>query len=124
MEPVIYRPLSSSEVVLVELLDGVRGPSSEEFKLVVRHLANQGIRWMIIDVSRPQSMDSMGVGVLLMAHKLCDEMGGQVFLLRPSREVVMLLEAMNMDQFFQICVDEESALHTLRHFGVEISVVK
>ncbi len=124
METVIYRPLGSSEVVLVELLDGVRGPSSEEFKLVVRHLANQRIRWMVIDVSRPQSIDSMGVGVLLMAHRLCDEMGGQAFLLRPSRGVLMLLEAMNIDQFFQICVDEESAMHTLRQCGVEISVVK
>jgi len=124
METVIYRPLCSSEVVLVELLDGVRGPSSEEFKLVVRHLANQGIRWMVIDVSRPQSIDSMVVGVLLMAYKLCDEMGGQVFLLRPSRGVVTLLEAMNMDRLFKFCIDEESALHTLRHYGVDISVVK
>lgn len=121
MEHVVYRPLGAPDAVLVELGVDVRGKASEEFRTLVRHLASQGVKWMIMDCSESKSMDSLAIGVLLMAFRLCEHMGGAVLLLRPSPDLVTLLEAMNIDQFFEMFADSDSIVAFLEEQGVQIS---
>ena len=120
MERLVYRPMGSPDAVLVELDVEVRGELSEEFKTLVRHLSGEGIKWMILDCSRSTSMDSLAIGVLLMAFRLCEHKGGAAVLLRPSPDLVALLEAMNIDQFFQVFADRASVLDFLKEQGVRI----
>lgn len=121
MEGLVYRPMGSPDAVLVELGAEVRGRVAEEFRMLVRHLVGQGVKWMILDCSRSTSMDSLAIGVLLMAFRLCEHKGGSVLLLRPSPDFASLLEAMNIDQFFQVFADSDTVFDFLKERGVQIS---
>jgi anti-anti-sigma factor len=121
MERLVYRPLGSPDAVLVELEVDVRGRLSEEFRMLVHHLSGQGVKWMIMDCSKLRSMDSLAMGVLLMAFRLCEHKGGAALLLCPSPDLVTLLEAMNIDKFFQVFADSDSILAFLEEQGVRIS---
>jgi anti-anti-sigma factor len=113
--------MGSPEAVVVELGVDIRGSVSEKFRTLVRHLVGQDIKWMVMDCSRGKSMDSLAIGVLLMAFRLCEQKGGSVLLLCPSPDLVSLLEAMNIDQFFQVFADNGTVLEFLKEQGVQIA---
>ncbi len=121
MESVVYRPLGSGEAVVVDVGNELRGGSSEEFRHVVRHLVSQGVKWMILDFGKALSVDSMAVGVLIMAFRLCEESGGEVILLQPQRSLISLLEMLTIDQFFRVFADEGEALDALKAEGVDVA---
>jgi anti-anti-sigma factor len=107
--------------VLVNLAGDVRGRTSEQFRLLVRHLISQGVKWMVMDCSDSRAMDSMALGVLLMAFRLCEHENGSVLLLRPSPDLVTLLEAMSIDRYFEMFPDIASVSAFLEKRGVEFA---
>jgi anti-anti-sigma factor len=123
MDYVVYRPLGSPDVALVDVAVDLRGRASEAFRKLVRHLDRQGVKWIVMDCSRSKSMDSLAIGVLLMAFRLCEQKGGSVLLLRPAPDLVTLFEAMNIDQFFQVFAHRDAVVTFLKEQGVRISNV-
>ena len=119
MESVVYRPLESGTGAVVELGNEVRGATSEEFRSVVRHLLGRGVYWIAMDFRTSWSADSMAIGVLLMTQKLCSERGGAVLLLRPSKAILSLLQALQVHRYFTVVDDEEAILEKIRRAGLK-----
>ena len=119
MESVVYRPLKAGASAVVELGNEVRGATSEEFRSVVRHLLARGIYWIAMDFRSSWSADSMAIGVLLMAQKLCSEQGGAVLLLKPSKAILSLLQVLQVHSYFPVVEDEESILERIHQAKIK-----
>lgn len=124
MESVVYRPLEAGASAVVELGNEVRGATSEEFRSVVRHLLARGIYWIAMDFRSSWAADSMAIGVLLMAQKMCGERGGSVILLKPSKAILSLLQVLQVHQYFPVVEDEESILERIRQVKIDSAHIK
>jgi anti-sigma B factor antagonist len=64
----------------------------------------------IIDISELRYINSSGIGMLITILTKFRNKGGEVFLLKPSENVQMLLVITKLNAIFQIVKSEEEAL--------------
>lgn len=62
----------------------------------------QGARAMVLDCSRLESIDSMGIGLLVATHNSLAKLGGRLALVGVRREIVQLLTLMRLDKHISI----------------------
>ena len=73
-----------------------------------------GTHHLLIHLNAVEYAGSSFVGRLLAMRKMIGSRGGQTILLRPSRILQRVLEALGLDEIFRIVASEEDALRELR----------
>jgi anti-anti-sigma factor len=71
-----------------------------------------GTRRLVLDLSRVQSCDPAGLGVLIAAQRQAAERGIVVLLAAPSPPAVKLLHSTGLERYFAVCPDLPGALAT------------
>jgi anti-sigma B factor antagonist len=96
--------------VRADLLDATVAPTLRETltDAVDRH------PYVIVDLSGVPSLDDVGLGLLVRAHRRARRRGGVVVFAGPSRFVITVLHTMHVDGLFPIFDDCPSALAWLR----------
>jgi len=75
---------------------------AETFRTAVDELLAGEATSISLDLSELIFIDSSGLAELVRAMKHCRERGGELFLLRPSDPVVVILELTRLDAAFEI----------------------
>lgn len=117
MEKVTYRLLATPHAALIQVDGQLQGPVSYELQEVVRHLGHRGAEWMIFDLRHIVTMDSLSLGVLLLARSLCAHRRGRAALLGPSPALMALLDALRIRDQFMIVDDTHAIVAMLRRSG-------
>ena len=81
---------------------------------IIRDLAENGKKSVVLNLGEVQYMDSSGVGELVKAHTTTKSHGGQLKLANLNKRVHDLLEMTRLSTIFDIQKDESSAI---RSFG-------
>jgi anti-sigma B factor antagonist len=80
---------------------------------VMRSLAEQGKKHIVLNLSAVNFVDSSGLGELVRTHASVRSHGGQLKLVNPSKHVHDLLKMTKLDRVLDIEEDEASALNSL-----------
>ena len=80
---------------------------------VMRSLADQGKKHIVLNLAAVDFVDSSGLGELVRTHASVRSHGGQLKLANPSKHVHDLLRMTKLDRILDIEQDEASALNSL-----------
>ena len=74
-----------------------------------RLISDPGIRWLILDFSRLQFMDSSGIGVVLGRYRQMRDRGGQVGVIHMNHHVSRIFHMSGMDRVIRQLDRQEAA---------------
>jgi anti-sigma B factor antagonist len=75
----------------------------------VRELLDQGVRKFVLEMANIREMGTTALGLLVTLTRQVRQSGGQVVLARPGRVVVEYIEAMRMDDYWDVAATVEEA---------------
>jgi anti-sigma B factor antagonist len=94
----------------VEKLDTLAAPALKSEFVV---LNNEGVKNMIIDLSETRYCDSSGLSAILVANRLCKNMGGVLIVSGLQDSVKKLISISQLDSILTITPDRTSAIDRL-----------
>ncbi|MBQ3155453.1 MAG: anti-sigma F factor antagonist [Clostridia bacterium] len=74
-----------------------------------RLISDQSIRWLILDFSVLQFMDSSGIGVILGRYRQMRDRGGQVGVIHMSPHIARIFHMSGMDRVIHQLDHQEAA---------------
>jgi len=87
-------------------------------------LVEQGETQMVFNLRLLTFINSSALGYLLKVKKRCQELGGDLVLVQPSKFIKKTLLTLGLQEVFDICdTDEDGALHYLRPSGAKKSKI-
>ncbi len=96
--------------VQVEKLDTLAAPALKSEFVV---LNNEGVKNMIIDLSETRYCDSSGLSAILVANRLCKNMGGVLIVSGLQDSVKKLISISQLDSILTITPDRTAAIDRL-----------
>ncbi|MGL4596644.1 MAG: STAS domain-containing protein [Bacteroidia bacterium] len=96
--------------VQVEKLDTLAAPALKSEFVV---LNNEGVKNMIIDLSETRYCDSSGLSAILVANRLCKNMGGVLIVTGLQEPVKKLINISQLDSILTIASDRTAAIDRL-----------
>lgn len=83
------------------------GATTNELKLQVTDLLQQGTDIVLLDMNQVTFMNSTGIGALVATLKIVRAQRKQIYLCGLSAQVKMLFELTKMDRVFKIFLDQQ-----------------
>ena len=85
--------------------------SAPKFREKVQNLLENGVKYLVLDLSRTPFQDSAGMAALVSALKQCRQLGGDVRMVWPQAEPVKrILSLTKFDRVFEMKTSVEEAL--------------
>ncbi|PMR58241.1 anti-sigma factor antagonist [Verrucosispora sp. ts21] len=103
----------SHEVTVLSSDTAIGAESSEALRAALRAAASLA-GTVVVDLARVQVIDSVGLGLLVRAHREVRERGERLCLAAPSRFIRTVLHTMKLDGVFPIFASLDEALTQLR----------
>ena len=102
--------------VTVVTIQGVikLGESARQFSTYLEDLLNEGVRSVLVDLSRIDHVDSTGLGELVGYLQRFTEQGRRLALLNPYTRILNLLKLTRLDEIFPIYDDRDTAIAELK----------
>jgi anti-sigma B factor antagonist len=101
------------DAVVVDIVGRLAlGDGTAALRDVMRNLAEQGKKHIILNLAGVDFVDSSGLGELVRTHASVRSHGGQLKLVNPSKHVHDLLKMTKLDRVLDIEQDEASALNS------------
>jgi len=72
-------------------------------------IADLTVRWLILDFSRLQFMDSSGIGVILGRYRQLRDRGGQVGVVNMNEHIARIFHMSGMDRVIRQLDNQEAA---------------
>jgi len=91
--------------------------SSPRLKEVLRRAVDSGTNQLIIDLSDLTSVDSSGLGILIVMLQRARRVGGGLRLACANQRLVAILRTMSLDQLFQRDDTVQDAINYFRSSG-------
>jgi anti-sigma B factor antagonist len=85
------------------------GPAQDEIERAIA----EGRRLLVLDLGEVRSLDSSGLFALIVSFKNARAAGGDVALVRLSREARAVVETARLHRVFEICDDVAAAMAAL-----------
>ena len=106
------------DVVVLEVSGKVMGGSdSDKFKSVIVSLIDEGVKKLLIDLSRVPWMNSSGVGILISAYTSMKNSGASVKFLNINERVKAILMVTKLLTVFESYYSRDDALASFREAG-------
>ncbi len=91
------------------------GPSLRAFQHRARRvLSEPGCEGLVLNLADVSSMDSAGIGALVVIHSSAVRRGLKVVVVRPNERVKEVLAITRVEELFSFASDEHSAIRDLR----------
>ena len=82
-----------------------------EFKKeILELLVDSDVKNLVFSMSEVESIDSSGLGALLLARRQVAERGGRCGIVAPGEKVLFLMKIARLEEVFSTFDDEDSAL--------------
>lgn len=85
-------------------------PKTQVLKNYVLRLLEDGVRYVTLNLSNVQMLDSFGIAVFISILKACKKNGGNLTLFGLNTQVIHLMELTRMDRVLDIWESESQAL--------------
>lgn len=72
-------------------------------------IADRSVRWLILDFSRLQFMDSSGIGVILGRYRQLRDRGGQLGVVRMNPHIARIFHMSGLDRIIRQLDRQEAA---------------
>lgn len=72
-------------------------------------IADRSVRWLVLDFSRLQFMDSSGIGVILGRYRQLRDRGGQVVVVNMNSHIARIFHMSGMDRVIRQLDKQEAA---------------
>ena len=72
-------------------------------------MAERGVKYVVINLSKVEYLDSTGLGVLIGGLKRMREAGGNLSLVGPGMRILRIFEITGLNKIFDIYATEEEA---------------
>jgi anti-sigma B factor antagonist len=102
------------DVLVLRADGGLNSENAEEFVDNLERIIDVGIRRIIVDCARLESVNSYGLAVLIRLHKRLKRKGGDVRLASVRGLVIKVLEITRLDHLFAIYPDVSRARLSFR----------
>jgi anti-sigma B factor antagonist len=76
--------------------------TAQELRRSLWSLVEEGIQWIVVDLTGVRMIDSIGLGVLIAAHNALKRKGGRLCVVNASRDLFSLFSARRLDQHFEV----------------------
>ena len=101
------------DAIVVEIVGRLAlGDGTGALRDVMRSLAEQGKKHIVLNLAAVNFVDSSGLGELVRTHASVRSRGGQLKLVNPSKHVHDLLKMTKLDRVLDVERDEASALNS------------
>ncbi len=70
----------------------------------------EGARRIVLDMGRVESIDSVGIGLLVATHNSLAKQGGELLLINVGKDIYHLLTLMRLDKHFSISQGAQAAV--------------
>ena len=97
------------EVRLVDLEGEVDVYSSTQLKQDLAQIINEGAKYIVLNLSRVEYLDSTGLGLLIGALKRLRENEGDLVIVSPNSRIMRVFEITGLYKVFNIYASEAEA---------------
>lgn len=97
----------NQEIKVVKLSGIINTTNSLELRENITHLADSGIKIVLVDCQEVTFMDSSALGSLVLAFKTLRASGTKLFLCSINEQVRILFELTGMDKVFEIFKNQD-----------------
>jgi len=111
------RQLDDEAIGVVRIKGALDRFSSPRLKDVLRRAVESGTNQLIIDLSELTSVDSSGLGILIVTLQRARRAGGGLRLASANQRLVAILRTMSLDQLFQRDDTVQDAINFFRSSG-------
>lgn len=109
------RIFHDGKVGLIEIKGSFTGYDiTGEFRDAVRDLIEQGIKRLVIDLSRVTYLNSFGIGALISAYTSYSRNGGSVFLVGLTKSIQNLFVITKLIDVFEVYDSVEEAISNFK----------
>jgi anti-sigma B factor antagonist len=98
---------------LVELSGAIDGNTVPDFQTLLEQMKKEGVRRLILDMSKIKYVNSTGLGSLVKYADSFKSSGGGMALIKVPAKVKIVIEMLGLNAFFDICTDLAAALAAL-----------
>jgi anti-sigma B factor antagonist len=111
-------------LILALVGDLTMGPEDMVFRTVLRKCRGAGTIQIILDCSRLENMDSVGLGTLVFCHLALRRARGKVVLLNIARTQMHLFVLAKLETIFDVFANEQDAVNSffpdraVRHYDI------
>lgn len=75
---------------------------ADDFKGTLRQLVENGITELTLDLEEVESIDAIGLGLIIATHNSLQGVGGKLTVINLSEEIFRLFKTMRLDQHFEV----------------------
>ena len=75
---------------------------AEALRARLKEVLQEGVTGLVIDLSRVELIDSVGIGLLIAVHNSLGKKGGRLVLRHVNADLAALLRTMRLDKHFQV----------------------
>src|SRR5579862_4231498 len=112
------QPVEGDETArLVELSGAIDGNTVPDFQTLLEQMKKEGVRRLILDMSKIKYVNSTGLGSLVKYADSFKSSGGGMALIKVPAKVKIVIEMLGLNAFFDICTDLGAALAALDQAG-------
>ncbi len=105
------RPVGQAHII--DLKGEIDVYTAPQFRQEVLSLLDQGSRYIVVNLSSVDYLDSTGLGVLIGGLKRLKEQGGSLILICPNAKITRIFEITGLDKIFAMFLTEGEALDAL-----------
>lgn len=90
------------ELVQISLETSVSASNTPALRKLLQERLQGGARRMALDFTSVESIDSVGIGLLVATHNSLAKVGGSLSLTNVRQDIYQLLTMMRLDKYFSI----------------------
>ena len=99
----IFRPMGS-----------VDSATSSDLEITLMEGINQGMQWIVLDMTDVRYISSAGLRVLILAAKKLKNHNGELILSGPGKDVLHIIEMTGLKKIFRVYPDNEMAVQSFQ----------
>ena len=76
--------------------------AAPELRSMLKTMVAEGVRYLVVDLTEVDVVDSSGIGLLVAAHNSLSRLGGEMTVIHVSADLVDLFKSFRLDKHFSI----------------------
>jgi len=76
--------------------------TAQELRQSLWSLVEEGLQWIVVDLTGVRMIDSIGLGVMIATHNALKKKGGRLCVVNASRDLFSLFSARRLDKHFEV----------------------
>ncbi|MDR3710142.1 MAG: STAS domain-containing protein [Capsulimonadaceae bacterium] len=109
MNLTITTTVPSANTRLIRLSGEIDIYTSAQLKQEIAKVLSEGVRFIVLNLSSVEYLDSTGLGLLIGTLKRLREHNGNLVIVSPSVRIVRVFEITGLYKIFDICATEQEA---------------